>query len=57
MTATITHSEYGDPHKKPPNKFFDILIKRKLGIANHSRSAVKTVHLEGIGFQINPLRN
>ncbi len=57
MTATIAHSEYGDRLKKPPNRFFDILIKRKLGIENHLRKAVKTVNLGGIAFQRYPLKN
>ena len=57
MTAIIIPSEYGDRHKKAPDKFFGILKKRKLGIENHLQRPLKTVNLGGIDFQIYPLKN
>ena len=57
MAAMTKHSEYGGRYKKPPNMFFDILKNLKLGIEEHVLRTVNTINLEGIDFQIYPLRN
>lgn len=57
MIAIIIPSEYGERHKKPPNRFFDILKKLELKIGKRLGRTINTVNLEEIDLQIYPLRN
>ena len=57
MLAIIRINQYGEGSKKLQIQFFDILKNIKLGIANQVQRTINIEFLEGIAFQIDPIRN